>query len=38
MKTKAIEQYFPMVLFIILYKVTLTFKCVNKLLKCGRLH
>ena len=28
---KAIEQYFPMVLFITLYKVVLTFKSVNKI-------
>ena len=33
--TKAIEQYFPMVLFIILYTVILTFEPVNEILKCG---
>ena len=26
---KAIEQYFPVVLFIMLYKVVLTFECVT---------
>ena len=26
---KAPEQYFPVVLFIMLYKVVLTFECVN---------
>ena len=31
---KAIEQYFPVVLFIILYKVVLTFESVDKILKC----
>ena len=31
---KATEQYFPMVLFIILYKVVLTFESVVELLKC----
>ena len=29
---KAIEQYFPMVLFIMLYKVVLTFESVNEIL------
>ena len=28
------EQYFPVVLFIMLYKVVLTFECVDKILKC----
>ena len=28
---KATEQYFPMVLFIILYKVVLTYKSVNEI-------
>ena len=32
---KATEQYFPVVLFIILYKVVLTFESVNKILKCN---
>ena len=31
---KAIEQYFPVVLFIMLYKVALTFESVNEILKC----
>ena len=30
---KATEQYFPVVLFIMLHKVVLTFKPVDKLLK-----
>ena len=33
---KATEQYFPMVLFIMLYKVVLTFESVNEIPKCGR--
>ena len=32
---KAIEQYFPVVLFIILYKMVLTFESVDETLKCG---
>ena len=31
---KATEQYFPKVLFIVLYKVVLLFEFVNKILKC----
>jgi len=31
---KATEQYFPLVLFIMLYKLTLTFKSVDEILKC----
>ena len=31
---KAIEQYFPVVLFIMLYKVVLSFESVNEILKC----
>ena len=31
---KAIEQYFTVVLFIMLYKVVLTFDSVNEILKC----
>ena len=31
---KATEQSFPVVLFIILYKVVLTFEFVNEILKC----
>jgi len=32
---KATEQYFPVVLFIMLYKVSLTFECVDEILKCN---
>ena len=31
---KATEQYFPVVLFIMLHKVILTFKSSNEVLKC----
>ena len=31
---KAIEQYFPVVLFIMLYKLALTFESVDEILKC----
>ena len=31
---KATEQYFPVVLFIMLYKVVLTFESVVEILKC----
>ena len=31
---KATEQYFPVVLFIMLNKVVLTFKSVDEILKC----
>ena len=31
---KATEQYVPVVLFIMLYKVVLTFEPVDKILKC----
>ena len=31
---KATEQYFPVVLFIMLYKVVLTFESVEQILKC----
>ena len=31
---KATQQYFPLVLFIMLYKVVLTFESVNEILKC----
>ena len=30
---KAMEQYFPVVLFIMLYKVVLTFEAMDKILK-----
>ena len=32
---KALEQYFHVVLFIMLYKVVLSFKSVNKTLHCS---
>ena len=35
---KATEQYFPVVLFIMLYKVVLTFKSVDEILKCDHSH
>ena len=31
---KATEQYFPVVLFIMLYKVVLTFESMDEILKC----
>ena len=31
---KVAEQYFPVVLFIMLYKVVVTFESVAKILKC----
>ena len=31
---KATEQYFPLVLFNVLYKVVLTFESVDEILKC----
>ena len=31
---KATEQYFPVVLFIMLYKVVLCFESVDEILKC----
>ena len=31
---KTAEQYFPVVLFIMLYKVVLTFKSTDEILKC----
>jgi len=34
-KMKATEQYFPVVLLIMLCKLVLTFKSVDKILKCG---
>ena len=34
-QTKATEQYFTVVLFIMLYKVVLTFVCVDEILQCG---
>ena len=35
---KATEQYFPLVLFILLYKVILSFKSVDEILKCAHLN
>ena len=34
LQKKATEQYFPVVLFIMLYKVILNFDCVDEILKC----
>ena len=34
---KATEQYFPLVLFITLHKVVLTFASAGEILICGRL-
>ena len=31
---KATEQYFPVALFIMLYKVVLMFECTDEILKC----
>ena len=31
---RATEQYFPVVLFIMLYKVILTFESVDEIIKC----
>ena len=33
-QVKAIEQYFPVLLFIMLYKVVVTFESVDEILKC----
>ena len=35
---KATEQYFPVALFIVLYKVVLTFEFVDEILKCDHLN
>ena len=35
---KATEQCFPVVLFIMLYKVVLTFESVDEILKCDHLN
>ena len=32
---KATKQYFPVVLFIMLYKIVLTFESVDEILKCN---
>ena len=34
MQMKASEQYFPVVLFIMLHKVILTFESVDEIVKC----
>ena len=33
-QTKATEQYFPVLLFVMLYKMVLTFESVDEILKC----
>ena len=35
---KTIEKYFPVVLFIMLYKVVLTFESLDEILKCDHLN
>ena len=35
---KATEQYFAVVLFLMLYKVVLTFESVDEILKCDHLN
>ena len=35
---KAAEQYSPVVLFIVLYKLVLTFEFVDEILKCDNLN
>ena len=35
---KATEQYFPVVLFVMLYKMGLTFESVDEILKCDHLN
>ena len=35
---KATEQYFPVVLIIMLYNVVLPFESVDEMLKCDHLH
>ena len=35
---KATEQYFPVALFIMLYKVVITFESVNEIVKCDHLN
>ena len=37
-QTKATQQYFPVVLFIMLYKVVITFESVDEVLKCDHLN
>ena len=33
---KATEQYFPVVLFVMLYKVALTFESLGEIFKCAK--
>ena len=35
---KPLQQYFPVVLFIMLYKVILTFESVDEILQCDHSH
>ena len=35
---KATDQYFPVVLFVMLYKEVLTFEAANEILKCDHLN
>ena len=35
LQMKSTAEYFPVVLFIMLYKVVLTFESVDEILKCG---
>ena len=35
-QVKAIEQYFPVVMFIMLYKMVLTFRSLDKIIKCAK--
>ena len=35
---KATEEYFPVVLFIMLYKVVVTFESVDEIVKCDYLN
>ena len=35
-QTKATEQYYPLVLFVLLYKLVINIKYVDEILKCGR--
>ena len=35
---KATEQYYPVVLFIVLYEVVLVFESVDEILKCDHLN
>ena len=35
---KATEQYFPVVLFVMLFKVVLTFESMDEILKCDHLN